>query len=240
MWVTSAEPGWTTRLPALAGGAHVIVLADDVSASIEGRLVGLELRDTLLVLQPGPKVSFAFVLRTPLTLATVADQLNATLTGALNIQTCRLESGRWPPNVLLVHGPSCRLEGQKLVERHGGIKRVESGPRGGGGNVYGALVEVKTPQYGGEEGVEIVGSWTCEASCSAKLLDLSSGERRGASSNGRPTDSRGFTRGGAGTALIEGYNDTGGASRYYPQFSTHEELINWLELLAAPPAVQAA
>lgn len=117
-------------------GSHVAVLAGRSAVGVEGRLLGLELRDTLLVLRAGPTVGFVFLFRVPLTEPTVAEQTLRTGTGGLNIGACRVgtestrrqnkaemgyhggnlpetystgsESGRWPPNVLFVHGPGCK------------------------------------------------------------------------------------------------------------------------------------
>lgn len=64
--VTHARRGWQDEVHDLHPGAHVAVFADNADAGIEGRLVGLELRDTLLVLRSGPKANFIFLFRVPL------------------------------------------------------------------------------------------------------------------------------------------------------------------------------
>ncbi len=55
--------------------------------------MGMELRDTLLVLRPGPRAGFAFLFRTPLSEQGVTTQILATATGGLNIDACRVPSG---------------------------------------------------------------------------------------------------------------------------------------------------
>jgi hypothetical protein len=90
--VTQAHPRWTDRVRGLAPGAHVALLADEPSVSIEGRMSGLELRDTILVLRRGPTVSFVFLYRMPLVEATVVEQVMATGTGGIQIDACRVST----------------------------------------------------------------------------------------------------------------------------------------------------
>jgi len=71
-------------------GTHVAVLADRADVGVEGRILGLELRDTLLVLRPGPTSGFVFLFRIPMIEETVAAQVLATGTGALNLDACRV------------------------------------------------------------------------------------------------------------------------------------------------------
>jgi len=137
--VTHARPGWVDAVPALHPGSHLAVFGDNADVGIEGRLAGLELRDTLLVLRAGPTASFIFLFRVPVAEPTVADQMAATATGALHVDACRIATaedrgrprgtfphsddswgnghlactqshrlGRWPPNVVLMHGRGCR------------------------------------------------------------------------------------------------------------------------------------
>ena len=221
--VTHARRGWQDEVHDLPPGAHVAVFADNADAGIEGRLVGLELRDTLLVLWAGPKSSFVFLFRKPCAENTVANQMGATATGAINVDACRVatgehlgrpprsanaiyagvgkgtnltaydghEDGRWPSNVVLMHGPGC-------------------------------------------------GTTECEPECPAPLLDQQS-EAMGMHSAGSARDY-------AASTVEPGYNknwgketygglrhgDSGGASRFYPQFRDEPELLAWIERLITP------
>ena len=82
----------------------------DMSAASRLRAHGLELRDTILVLLPGPEIALAFLARKPTT-NVLADVLN-TATGALYIDGCRVPTqvagkGRWPTNVVILHAAGC-------------------------------------------------------------------------------------------------------------------------------------
>ena len=57
----------------------------------------------------------------------------------------------------------------------------------------------------------------CAQDCPAREIDQQSGNRPGASSNSAPATDKGFTRGAKGLAKENGYNDNGGASRFYAQ-----------------------
>ena len=142
--LTPNNDDWAAvTFPVLDPGAYVIVIADDKTASV-ARNTGFEIRDTIAILSSQPQ-RIALVLRKPL-LATVAEQILTTETGAINIEDCRvgtsggtkrngqvpypkkadgredrthswartghdiieLDAGRWPPNLVLVHGTSCR------------------------------------------------------------------------------------------------------------------------------------
>jgi hypothetical protein len=140
--VTSATPGWTSQLEGLPPGDHAAVLTGTFATGVVGRLVGMELRDAMVVMLPGPDVGLVFLFRKPLSEPTVAAQTLKTGTGGLDIGACRVGSsggtrrsgqalhplkddgtedrshhwarvghtvvgleatGRWAPNVLLVH-----------------------------------------------------------------------------------------------------------------------------------------
>ena len=84
----------------LLPGAYVAVFGDDPMAWMDARQAGLHLRDTLLVLMPGPSAKTVMLFRKPLEAPTVAEQVLATKTGGLNIDGCRVGSGAdkgiWP------------------------------------------------------------------------------------------------------------------------------------------------
>ena len=90
----------------LRPGEHVALATGEVDIVLEARYRGLQLRDTLLVLRP-QRSEFIFMLRKPLSEASVLAQVMGTGTGGLNIIGCRSDKGRWPANLVLVHGPLC-------------------------------------------------------------------------------------------------------------------------------------
>jgi len=276
--VTDSHPGWASDLGSLQPGAHVAVFTDRIDVGIEGRLAGLELRDSLLVLRVGPSAGLVLLFRMPLALGTVVSQVLSTGTGGLNVGACRVahvtinggnladnphlretkeraapqvtgfgregdvtaltsQAGRWPPNVLLVHGPGCVPLGTRSVKGSGptpsGFDRYNRANATQGyrpGEYQRGPVAAPASRLG-EDGLESVPVWQCEPGCPVGLLDGQSGELPTGGPKGRPSDSQGFTRGGSGAATQPAYPDAGGASRFYPQFASEGELRAWLTRL---------
>ena len=251
----------------LAPGSYFALLSSDAEAGIAGRFAGLELRDTILVLRPGPTVGFLFLFRMPLP-GTVIDQVAKTGTGVLNIAACRVASGdpipmfetssgrkligrsseyvvtrtnearrdgRWPTNVVFIHEEGCQEMGTRRIKRGGGLKRTFYGVKTG--SVYGQYGELKTPQYGGELGIEAIPSWTCVSGCPVALLDNQSGQRPSTltgradptQTHSNPGDNHGNSLFGGGNSSV--YADSGGASRFFPQFRNEAALLEWVERL---------
>ena len=141
-------------------------------------------------------------------------------------------NGRWPANVVLVHGTGCRSIGHRKVERGGGIKQVNLGTKTG--SVYGTYGELATPQYGGADGLETIAAYECEPVCPVPLIDEKSGELK--TNPGTVTTtmaSMGF-HGGSGSSR-EVRADRGGASRFFPQFADEGELLLWIQRLMGAP-----
>jgi hypothetical protein len=102
--LVDAKPGWTSKLPELLPGEMIALFSDRTEMTIEGRMAGLEMVDTLLIL--GPLFGrFAFLMRAP-TPSLVQSAIDHN-TGILNINASRTSGGRWPTNLVLVHHPSC-------------------------------------------------------------------------------------------------------------------------------------
>ena len=157
--------------------------------------------------------------RKPL-VGTVAANVAAHGTGALNVDGCRIESGERPA---LEH-------------------------TGRSGKVYGAGLEGSRSIGTTSLGRWPANVALDEAA--AAMLDQQSGERKGASSNSSPSTDVGFTRGAGGIPLRPGYSDTGGASRFFycAKASRSERgdgnhhptvkpiaLMRWLCRLVTPP-----
>ncbi len=271
--IIAARPAWPEALhERLLPGAHVILLTADEVGAVEARKKGFELRDTLLLLWP-QTASFGFLFRKPLSEDTVAEQLDATTTGILNIAACRIATssedakamercntegsgrmyassspigtfvrssssgaldtskGRWPSNVALIHGPTCRRVGEVRIEGHKGY------PNGPGGSSS-QFSQKGTPTtrkdawagHADADGKETITLWDCQADCPASLLDRQSGLR-----------SRGKTFGGdvAKPPMSDmSYGDSGGAARFYPQFATPWEFLDWLRVLMTIPGTK--
>lgn len=179
-------------------GTHFVVFGKP-STAIEARRQGLQVRDTFLIQSPS-RCRLAFLLRKPLDESTVAAQIVKTGTGAMNIDGCRVASravdGRWPTNLLFVHGPACRRQNQTM------------------------------------------NAWFCDGSCPVAELDAQSGILK----SGRFSPVVRSNRGGwsGKTPPVSTYStegDSGGASRFYPQFANDPELIEWLTKLVAPHGI---
>jgi hypothetical protein len=249
-------PDWAEMLVgSLNPGAHAFVITSEV-VSIQARRAGFELRDTLLILSVGPSSRYAFLFRKPVAETTVLGQIVETGAGSLNIAKCRIgygsdtspDVGRWPPNILFVHGPRCRRSGSRRVKASNptgqGASKHEPRVRG----VYMADDDPNAFQdngdriFYGHEGFETINSYECEPRCSVRVLDEQTGERP-STLTGRadpkqihenPGDNHGTSLFGAGNSTV--YADSGGASRFYPQFKNDEQMVDWMQMLLEAPA----
>jgi hypothetical protein len=134
-----------------------------------------------------------------------------------------MAAGRWPPNVLLVHGPGCRRAGSAEVPAPV-INRFLDGmkPFGeGAGHPY--------EQTGG--GMVQVDVWDCEPGCPVKVLDEQSdySTTKPHTGDGKPLDTQdagwGFRR------MASDLADEGTATRFFPQFASLDEALAWLQRL---------
>jgi len=139
-------------------------------------------------------------------------------------------------NVLLVHGPECKNLGTKKVRgtnpmgpSPGNVRGVGFGHKGG--------IGAETHDYVDDNGLETVTSWECELGCPIAILDELSGEL---TSNGQVAayKDHGGYGGYAGTTHPPRPTDTGGASRFFPQFANELELVAWVRRLISPDDVE--
>lgn len=128
--------------------------------------------------------------------------------------------GRWPANVILQHLDGCRCDGIKRVKPSNGSGRAGAGSSGFqtsyvGGDSKGAGFTGGSVK---DDGKETVANWICEPGCPVARLDEQSGERKTtwiAPSHKNNRD--GDFMGALNHPGHQGYNDTGGASRFYKQ-----------------------
>jgi DNA modification methylase len=126
--------------------------------------------------------------------------------------------GRFPANLILTHHPECECVGTKKVKSNGNFPSQQ--------NTSSMMMNSKgkslNPEndYSDENGQETIEDWTCHEDCPIKIMDEQSGDRKGWASqnhnsfnpyggnsfNKSETDRNGFH---------QGYNDTGGASRFF-------------------------
>jgi hypothetical protein len=156
--------------------------------------------------------------------------------------TVPVPTGRWPPNVLFVHGHRCRRTGVRRVRSdghhpgHRGSAGVWSGEGGGLNGNEGPDI------YMGEDGLEAVHSYDCQPDCPVRILDEQTGERPSTltgradptQTHENPGDNHGASLFGGGNSSV--YADSGGASRFYPQFRNDQEMIAWMQRLLEAPA----
>jgi hypothetical protein len=242
VWMTSRAailveptPGWAkTLVESLRPGAHAFVITAEVG-SIEGRIAGFEVRDTLLVLSAGPKSRYAFLFRKPTEETTILSQVVETGDGALNVAGCRIgwgsenqeewskkgSAGSGSPNI------GQNTEGMHKAYAEGAVS-VPTGrwPT----NVL--LIHAPTCRS-----LNSLAAWQCDEGCPVKMLDEISGQRP-STLTGRadprqihenPGDNRGMSLFGGGNSNV--YADHGGASRFYPQFANDDEMIDWMKRL---------
>ncbi len=149
-------------------------------------------------------------------------------------------TGRWPTNLVLVHGPGCVQCGSKVVKGiTGGSVR--------GATAFGLLNDdswvpkpVDKHYYISEDGTETVAAWECQEDCPVRMMDEQSGDR--VSGHLRAEVQRAaFGQNGvyskaSGTGLGRTYEaNAGGASRFYPQFQSLTEALAWLARLIGGP-----
>lgn len=234
---------------ALLPGAYVVLLSEKTEPAIQARRHGFQLRDTLAIVRSGPRVSFAFLFRKEIEEKTVAHQVLATGTGAINIDACRIskKTGRWPTNLMLVHGGSCQSVGTRRIPGHKGY------PNGPGGKSYQYTSnkrgsEVRPNAWAGHadaDGLESVEDWSCEAGCPIALMNQQSGERP-ATLTGRADPTMGYENPSlaqkpglfnvSGMGIV--YADSGGAARYYVQAPSEADVLTWIRALITPPEGQ--
>jgi hypothetical protein len=146
--------------------------------------------------------------------------------------------GRWPANLALQHLPGCKNIGVKKVVNPSGSLDKEYEQRN---RVYGKFDKRETwKKYGDEDGMETVEDWECEDGCPIKALDAQSGEREGCKPHLVRQHSRGYEGGWKPFDAVKGYEDEGGASRFYFNadwnYETQEGILQSNALFYCPKA----
>jgi hypothetical protein len=142
--------------------------------------------------------------------------------------------GRWPANVILEHKFDCVCLGNKQIKGHKGY------PNGPGGVWSKEYLETKSthgrtwndPSFKVEnkpwdnpiskDGLETISVWWCVQECPVKILDDQSGECKGWRSQNHntfnPYAGQSFHNSQTNrVGYYEGYDDIGGASRFFKQ-----------------------
>ena len=156
-----------------------------------------------------------------------------------------LQAGRWPSNLVLVHTSECRCAGIKRVKASNAPEKASSGEGAraiGFGKNTGSARSMPFYTDLDDYGVETVQAWECKPECPVRKLDEQSGECRSAQGGCKQSGARGADGPFFGSARPRGYQgasyfDSGGASRFFPQFACEDDLDQWLlRLILGPQA----
>jgi hypothetical protein len=150
------------------------------------------------------------------------------LSGASDVTT----AGRWPSNLVLVHGSECRRAGTKRVPNIGGSSSGMSAfGQNSGWNPHNNRV-TSIDRHRDLDGLETIAAWACEPGCPVAELDAMSGERKTTYVSSHHQNNRsGDFLGALQHPGAQGYDDSGGASRFFPQFESEDALRAWFEKL---------
>jgi len=140
-------------------------------------------------------------------------------------------SGRWSANFILTHLEGCELRGTKKVK--GSVGKDSKGNEAKTGismnNSTGGIHRVS---HAGGDGKETIDEWDCVEGCPVRELDQQSGHQKsdvaGSKSRAWGVVGKGqlsSTEDGVGWKAYgsEGYNDEGGASRFFKQFKKDDD-----------------
>ena len=151
---------------------------------------------------------------------------------------CGTKQGRWPSNLVFIHGNGCRDRGSRKVRGQNPAYRNE----GKGANENGNVRIFTSTRPAGQgighadtEGFETVAFWECAPGCLAPELDNQSGttvSKRAPRGAAMGYDHDGAERAHDFVDLVgRGHDDFGGASRFYPQFESVDGFRDWLRTL---------
>lgn len=134
--------------------------------------------------------------------------------------------GRWPANFILTHLDGCELRGTKKVKGN----RTDSRPEGDGGREDKSEWRFRPTSatkrgYSDDAGKETIADWACVEGCPVREMDIQSGHLK--STTRKPTGnpiyptSNTSVKWNANNVIDttqRGFNDDGGASRFFMQF----------------------
>lgn len=151
-------------------------------------------------------------------------------------------TGRWPTNLVLVHGPGCVRIGEKVVPKGGGDGLASRTRRANGPEAFGRRYEDREPRISHYKGgLETVAAWACQPDCPVRIMDEQSGDRVSGMMVAGQTRKDSYGKGGYHDGFVTAasehgtYGDAGGASRFYPQFTDLASALDWLSRLVNGP-----
>lgn len=124
--------------------------------------------------------------------------------------------GRWPPNALMVHSEGCKRVGTKRVKAH---QLGNKNPTPTLGETYegGDFASRSLVDHADQDGNETVEAWECTEGCPVRALDEQSGISKNGGNVYQGNGPGGFS-GNIGGKPTDYAGDSGGASRFFPQF----------------------
>ena len=151
-------------------------------------------------------------------------------------------SGRWPANFILTHKEGCKLRGTKKIKQGKSNSDLGGSDREVGLYKDGLKKRAKDHHQGEEEVLD----WVCVEGCPVQELDRQSGRVKGWSSQNHNTFNpyQGNSFHNSSTqrqGYKEGYNDDGGASRFFKQFKrgSESDTIEYFKTMITPPVDDA-
>ena len=208
-------------------GSYIAVISHLAASGLLGRYKGWEVRDTFLVLVPGPTNFFVHLLRVPLEESTIVEQVLKTGTGAINVEACRVGAEE-------IKTTAFKRNDNRWQTRGGFYTPGRVNPENAHiGRWPPNLLLIHAPECS---------ALKCVNDCPASLLDLQ-GEHMGSHASGLVS---GFRRGSKATnatnffaknefSISHGYGyETMGVSRFFPQFKDISEMLTWINHLINP------
>lgn len=139
--------------------------------------------------------------------------------------------GRWPANFILTHQEGCELKGTKKIEGN----RKDSRPEGDGGREDKSEWRFRPTSatkrgYSDDAGKETIADWACVEGCPVREMDQQSGHLK--STTRKPTGNPIYPTSNTSVTwnannvmdtTQRGFNDQGGASRFFMQFKKDPE-----------------
>lgn len=160
---------------------------------------------------------------------TVAENVSAHGTGAINIDACRIGPGRWPANAMLEHHCEC-VETDEIIEVVNDKRQItEKGRRGSGfaGVGSGSSGRPEAAVYNSEE----VRVWKCHDRCPVRLLDEQTAGRKTAYATKAGVSRFFYTTKASSSERSAGLDDKNPHPTVKPV-----ALMRWLSRLVTPPA----
>tara|TARA_R110001592_G_scaffold186991_2_gene431477 strand:- start:2237 stop:2980 length:744 start_codon:yes stop_codon:yes gene_type:complete len=224
-------------------GAHIIVLrkvTDFVKNTCILEDKGWSVRDSIKVITETESFH-ATLFRKPFK-GTVANNVLENGCGGINIDATRIKGGgtldncsegRFPANLILIH-PNCQKIGVKTVKGTSSDARKKKTSKFSGIFGEGGVATGKAG-HGDENGNEIIINYDCVTDCPIQKLDTQSGITKAVktkkSDNRVENNNQVFGKGLGLHNPANSHKDSGGASRYFKQVHSLEELKEYLTTL---------